>query len=115
MAQSSDCVRWNTLPGYCLTPGPPGSFDAGGVSARCVVQRGGGGAPGSAAGFLMYYEAIDEARRHSIGLATSSDGFTWDKGVSGMPVFEPAEAEGAWDGRAVARPWVVPMEDGSAR
>jgi lipoprotein-anchoring transpeptidase ErfK/SrfK len=63
----------------------------------------------------MFYEAIDESRVHTIGMATSTDGLRWSKYRGGAPVFGPAGAAGAWDGKAVARPWVVPMEDGSAR
>jgi len=105
-AVSSDCVKWTRRDGYCLTAGPEGSFDAGGVSARCVVRKG--------AELLMFYEAVDAARSHTIGLARSADGLSWER-IGAGPVFSPSAEPGAWDGVAVARPWVVPMDDGSAR
>jgi len=104
LATSSDGMLWEHSKGG-LAPGPEGSFDAGGVSARCVLKD-----PQAGGGWLMYYEAQDAARRHTIGLARSADGVTWERGAA--PVFEPGED--TWDGAAVARPWMVPLDDGSA-
>lgn len=103
-ATSGDGVAWEHG-GVCLAPGPAGSFDEGGVSARCVVAD-----PAAAGGWLMFYEAHDATRRSSIGLASSSDGVTWRR--RDAPVFEPSAA--GWDGATVGRPWVVPLQDGSA-
>ena len=30
-------------------------------------------------------------------------------------MFEPSATSGSWDSISVARPWVVPLDDGSAR
>ena len=86
---------------YALTAGAPGTFDAGGVSARSVVAH-----PSEPSRWLMAYEAQSEARRHTIGLALSVDeGVTWTR-VGDGPIFEPGP-EGAWDDGAVARPCLV--------
>ena len=59
--------------GYVLTPGGVGAYDAGGVSARCVVAH-----PTDPLRLLMLYEAQDETRSHAICLASSEDdGATW--------------------------------------
>lgn len=81
-----------------------------GISARCVVDD-----PARPDGLLMFYEGQSREGRHSIGLASGSpDGLHWTR-LSNRPVFEPSEEEGSWDGAAVSRPWIVPLEDGSAR
>ena len=120
----------------------PAAFDAGGVSARCVVADPAGGA----GDLLMFYEAQSKERQHSIGLATSADGppsggsnlkpaaqrsgrsnsrvravrpcnraggLTWARGAA--PVLSPAvdASPDAWDAAAVARPWLVPLGDGA--
>ena len=87
---------------YVLRAGSAGEFDAGGVSARSVIAH-----PRDPRLCLMVYEAQSEARRHTIGLAHSDDaGATWTR-VGGGSVFEPSEEPDAWDGGAVARPYVV--------
>jgi len=90
---------------YVLTAGAPGSFDAGGVSARSVVAH-----PSAPWRWMMAYEAQSEGeRRHTIGLAYSEDeGATWTR-VRGGPVLEPM-ATGAWDDGAVARPCIVLLD-----
>mmetsp|Transcript_9755 Transcript_9755/g.23717 ORF Transcript_9755/g.23717 Transcript_9755/m.23717 type:complete len:149 (-) Transcript_9755:355-801(-) len=63
----------------------------------------------------MFYEAQDAQRRHSIGVASSdSEGLEWRRRPGG-PVLEPSDVVDSWDGAAVARPWLVPLDDGSAR
>jgi len=51
--------------------GGKGDFDEGGMSRRHGVEREEGGA------YDMFYEAVDGNRKHSIGLATSEDGISW--------------------------------------
>eukprot|EP00316_Scyphosphaera_apsteinii_P011996 CAMPEP_0119312336 /NCGR_PEP_ID=MMETSP1333-20130426/25968_1 /TAXON_ID=418940 /ORGANISM="Scyphosphaera apsteinii, Strain RCC1455" /LENGTH=411 /DNA_ID=CAMNT_0007316937 /DNA_START=38 /DNA_END=1273 /DNA_ORIENTATION=+ len=106
LAKSTNGVNFEHA-GYCLTPGSPATFDEGGVSARCVLRD-----PDDVTGWLMFYEAQNAQRRHSIGLARSSDGVVWNR-VGNAPVFEPQE--GSWDDGAVSRPCIVPLDDGSAR
>ena len=72
----------------CLGPGPPGSFDEGGVSARCVVAD-----PAQDGHWIMFYEARDAAGRRTIGQARSANGETWTR--SEQPVFEPGSGGGA--------------------
>ena len=91
--------------GVCLGPGPPGSFDEGGVSARCVVAD-----PAQDGHWIMFYEARDAAGRRTIGQARSTNGETWKRRE--QPVFEPGS--GGWDGEAVGQPWLVPLDDGEA-
>ena len=87
--------------GYVLTPGGAGAYDAGGVSARCVV-----GHPTDPSRLLMVYEALDEARSHAICLASSEDdGATWAR--LGQ-ILRPS-ADG-WDSGAVSRPYLVPAD-----
>ena len=87
--------------GYVLTPGAAGSYDAGGVSARCVVAH-----PTDPLRLLMIYEALDETRSHAICLASSTDdGATW---VRAGQILRPSED--GWDSGAVSRPYLVPAD-----
>ncbi len=104
LASSPDGVRWEHE-GVCLAPGPAGSFDEGGAAARCVVAD-----PAADGHWLMFYEALDGARRRTIGLARSADGEAWVRGE--RPVLEPSDA--SWDSAAVGQPWLVPLDDESA-
>lgn len=107
VATSPDLVAW-TPHGQCFAPADiDDAFDDGSVSARCVLPD-----PSCPGSFLMFYEAQDRQRRHTIGLARSTDGLAWERGKT--PVFVPTGGD-AWDGAAVSRPWVVPLEDGTAR
>ena len=65
LASSPDGMVWEHG-GVCLAPGPPGSFDEGGVSARCVVAD-----PAQDGHWLMFYEARDAAGRRTIGQVSS--------------------------------------------
>ena len=104
-AQSKNCVEWQRLDAYIFEPAlSDGAFDAGGVSARCVLRDGDE--------WLMYYEAINLMGTHSIGLARSRDGIGWTR--TDKPVLEPSADPSSWDAKAVSRPWVVPCGDGSA-
>jgi predicted GH43/DUF377 family glycosyl hydrolase len=63
---------WTIDPQPILTPGPTGSWDAGGLQWPSVVQTN--------EGYRMYFAALDRrGGRASIGLATSDDGLTWTK------------------------------------
>ena len=65
LASSPDGMVWEHE-GVCLAPGPPGSFDEGGVSARCVVAD-----PAQDGHWIMFYEARDAAGRRTIGQVSS--------------------------------------------
>ncbi|KAG8459335.1 hypothetical protein KFE25_012971 [Diacronema lutheri] len=111
-ARGTDGVKFNKV-GPILSAGPPGSFDERGAGARHVIevkQQDGVRQPR----FLMAYEAIDGAGTHSIGLARSDDGLAWTKSGDG-PIFAPSAAQGAWDGGAVGRPNLVPLDGGRYR
>jgi len=87
--------------GYVLTPGGAGAYDAGGVSARCVVAH-----PTDPLRLLMLYEALDETRSHAICLASSEDdGATWAR--IGQ-ILRPSSD--GWDSGAVSRPYLVPAD-----
>jgi predicted GH43/DUF377 family glycosyl hydrolase len=120
VARGKDGVKFTKV-GPVLQAGPPGSFDAGGASARHVIELDEAeGQEAKARGkkggtkYLMFYEAIDEAGRHSIGLAESADGLSW-KRSGDRPVFEPSADSQAWDAGAVGRPNVVQLDDGRYR
>lgn len=63
----------------------------------------------------MFYEGQDKQGKHSIGLATGHGGGLQWRRQAQEPVFAPSQDAAAWDGKAVSRPWVVPMDNGSAR
>ena len=90
----------------CLAPGPPGSWDAGGVLRRAVLPR--------KDGLFMVYEARDDDGVHALGAATSTDaGLTWTR-AGDRPVFE-AGAPGAWDAGAVSSPDLVEIDETTLR
>ncbi len=72
-------------------------WDNGQIASPSVIKTSGG--------YLMYYEAQDTASNTwRIGLATSSDGITWNKS-SANPVLSPGTA-GTWDAFEVRYPSV---------
>ena len=87
-----------------LAPGPPGSWDAGGVSSPCVLRL-------DALTWAMWYAGRDSVRSQ-IGLATSLDGVRWTKHPDN-PIFGPAAAP-AWDSFEVGEPCVL-LDDGVFR
>lgn len=110
-ARGTDGVKFTKI-GPILTAGPPGSFDARGAGARHVIEV----KPGEGKlqpRFLMVYEAVSDEGVHSIGLARSADGIKWDK--QNEPIFSPSTRPGAWDGGAVGRPSLVPLDHGRYR
>ncbi|EDX74103.1 Glycosyl hydrolases family 32 [Coleofasciculus chthonoplastes PCC 7420] len=110
LAMSTDGFRWEKV-GQILGPGEPGSFDERGIGTRHVLNINGD--------YVMFYEGVNTSGYHSIGLAISEDGITWEKQKgykAGGAVFSHApKGSGRWDARAVGTPWVVSMEDGSFR
>ena len=86
---------WTVDPEPILTPGPDGSFDAGGLQWPSVVQ--------TADGYLMYFTAIDRrGGSASIGMATSDDGLAWAKRDGAVMT-----AELDWERGNVDRPRVA--------
>ncbi len=86
---------WTIDPEPILTPGPTGSWDAGGLQWPSVVR--------TDDGYLMYFTALDRrGGQGSIGLATSPDGQTWTKHDG--PVLAP---ELDWERGQVDRPRVA--------
>lgn len=82
----------------------PNDFDARGASRRHVVKLESGG-------YKMWYEAISDKEVHSIGCASSPDGYQWTK-LSATPIFEANSAvAGAWDAGGVGSPHVIWLED----
>lgn len=99
MATSADGITWTkyddpatTDPPYAdsdpvLTPGTPGSWDAG-FAWECTVWQ-------SLNGWEMYYSGTpDDFATEQIGYATSDDGIHWDK-YENNPVLGPDES---WNG-----------------
>ena len=111
VATSDDGENWVKY-GRVLGRGAPGAWDEGGVSIRHVVKFG--------SEYLMFYEGCDFKFNFAIGLATSSDGFTWRKDEEvglepGGPVFAARKGEDVWDNVIVAVPYVVVMPDNTFR
>ncbi|MCP4810743.1 MAG: hypothetical protein GY884_35865, partial [Proteobacteria bacterium] len=79
LATSADGVTGWTKQGEVLSP-EEGSWDAAAVIPGSVVA--------TDEGFALYYTGSDDERRR-VGLATSTDGLTWDRVV--------AESGDAWD------------------
>jgi predicted GH43/DUF377 family glycosyl hydrolase len=93
---------WTVDPEPFLTPGPSGSFDAGGLQWPSVVR--------TDDGYLMYFTVIDRrGGQGSIGLATSPDGVAWTKHDG--PVLT---AEADWERGQVDRPRVAVTPRGLA-
>lgn len=107
-AVSPDGFRW-TKTGVCLSPGPEGSYDAGGCE-RCCVLRDAEYDPATGswtelASWIMYYEGISAVDgKHRIMEARSKDGSTWTK--SGLAL-APREEADAWDCAGVRSPHVL--------
>ncbi|MCP4545971.1 MAG: family 43 glycosylhydrolase [bacterium] len=60
-------------------------------------------------GYRMWYDGADEDNVRRIGLATSTDGITWQK-HSDNPVLDLG-SEGEWDGNGVANPFFMRGQD----
>jgi predicted GH43/DUF377 family glycosyl hydrolase len=96
---------WELRPGYVLSPGEAGSWDASRVTQPHVLRIG--------AGYRMYFSGYENDRlqgARAIGIASSPDGLAWEK--SPAPVFTPSEELGAWDGHRVFQPRVLQTGDG---
>jgi len=77
----------------------PGAFDSRGASRRHVLRQ----ADGS---LRMYYEAVSQEGRHSIGMAVSRDGYNWERSGE-QPIFAANDDAAAWDGGGVGSPHLV--------
>ncbi|GIV79480.1 MAG: hypothetical protein KatS3mg050_3874 [Litorilinea sp.] len=86
-AVSKDLRTWHPREPV-LPAGPPGSWDATGIWAPDIIQVG--------ETYYMFYTGADEANNQAIGLATSTDLFTWEK-YAGNPLVVP----GPWSDRHV--------------
>ena len=103
-AISRDGIHWyQSQMNPLLTAGPTGSFDETGIFKVSVVK--------DDEGYKMYYYTgtyhfpNSGGVHNTIGLAISSDGYTWTK-YSGNPVLVRG-GEGAWDDDGVWAPMVI--------
>jgi predicted GH43/DUF377 family glycosyl hydrolase len=85
--------------GPVFAGGPDDKFDGRGASRRHVVRLDDGT-------YRMWYEGVSNSGIHSIGVATSKDGFRWER-LSDKPVFAPNADPEAWDSAAVGSPHLV--------
>ena len=95
VATSTDGVNWEKYLGNPLLSG--GSWDLH-MSAHSIVKKNGI--------YYMFYTGSPESYNgyiYNIGVATSVDGYVWEK-YSGNPVISPTEP---WEGTGVAFPSVV--------
>jgi predicted GH43/DUF377 family glycosyl hydrolase len=92
---------WTIEDTSILTPGPAGSFDAGGIMWPSVVKVGDR--------WAMFYAGFDKVLRGkgSIGAAFSDDGLTWTKNAG--PVLAATEP---WELTSLDRPRVVASPTG---
>mmetsp|Transcript_25190 Transcript_25190/g.25400 ORF Transcript_25190/g.25400 Transcript_25190/m.25400 type:complete len:415 (-) Transcript_25190:35-1279(-) len=97
-AISGDGIKFKKL-GAVFEGGTAGRFDAMGASRRHVVQL-------ETEEYRMWYEGLSGEGVHSIGLAASTDGFTWER-VSDEPVLRPSSDEHAWDSAGVGSPHLI--------
>jgi hypothetical protein len=79
-----------------LEAGPPGSWDELGVGSPCVIRSG-------AHSYIMWYAGTGAAGMQ-IGIATSSDGITWEKDARN-PIFGLGNT-GEWDADGIGDPCV---------
>ena len=99
LAIAGDGLKWRKL-GPVFSGGTKKSdFDYFGASRRHIVRL-----PSNE--FRMWYEAIDADGKHSIGVASSADGFNWFK-LSSSPVFERNPDVDAWDSGGVGSPHLI--------
>lgn len=104
---------WSIDADPVLERGPRGSWDSNGVEAPTVLQ--------TDDGFVMYYAGNNLATK-MIGVATSTDGITWEKHndpatddekfAESDPVFMPNEDNTAWDSGSIMNVDVIQTEDG---
>ncbi len=106
---------WTLDPGFVLTPGGEGAWDASRVTQPSVLR--------TDQGYLMFFAGADTDKLYAtrmIGLATSPDGLNWtkydDPATGGLyaqsdPVLSPGE-KGEWDAFRVFQPHVVQTPDG---
>lgn len=92
-------MKWEKK-GSVFSGGDVGSFDCKGVSRCHVIKLENGG-------YKMWYEGVSQDGKHSIGLATSSNGIVWER-ASNNPVFTASSSDsGAWDSGGVGSPHLV--------
>ncbi len=105
IAKSTDDRTWyRQSPDPILTPGPEGSWDAGGVEVHpgCILKKNSGE-------YTMYFTGFasgstDIYHTGKIGIATSKDLLHWEK-YALNPVVTPSET--GWDSIGVFEPSVV--------
>jgi hypothetical protein len=91
-------MKW-TKRGPVFEGGPADKFDGRGASRRHVVRVDDGS-------YRMWYEGVSGVGVHSIGLATSLDGFRWER-VQDEPVFQANPDSSAWDSEGVGSPHMI--------
>ncbi|KPJ79006.1 MAG: hypothetical protein AMJ54_00670 [Deltaproteobacteria bacterium SG8_13] len=101
LARSGNGIDWKKLPGPVFSPGPPGSWDAGGVNHPSVLHDG--------RRFVMAYAGWPDGRSaiySQIGIAVSTDGMKWSR-LAAKPVLGYG-GKGHWDeiGLMAPRLWV---------
>ena len=99
MAQGKDALKWDKK-GPVLNGGSnENAFDFRGCSRRDVHKMPDGT-------YRMWYEGVSKSGTHSIGIATSSDGTSWQR-LGDDPIFAPSSNDDDWDNGGVGSPHLM--------
>jgi predicted GH43/DUF377 family glycosyl hydrolase len=91
IATSPDGIRWTKYAGNPVLTAQPNPWEFAGPAEPKVIFDG--------TQYKMFYTGVDASGTYGIGLATSSDGFAWER-YSSNPVL-PKGPPGSWDQYAV--------------
>jgi hypothetical protein len=106
-ARCQQAFRW-TKQGCIFAGGELGAFDSRGAASHCIVRD------LDTHQFFMFYEALNDSGRRSIGFSVSNDGIKgWRRHPK--PVLEGSGVAGSWDCAEVGAPYAVPMAAGRWR
>lgn len=101
LATSDDLIHWEKQ-GLLIDNGPPGSWNAGGVSAPALVRHDGQ--------WWLFFDGFPEPGyeqgRSGIGAATSTDLRTWRQ-LPQNPLMRPNDNPGTWDAQNLYQCFVL--------
>lgn len=105
LAVSDDLLRWEKR-GLVVDAGAPGSWNAGGVSAPCLVHDG--------AQWWLFHDGFPEPGyeqgRSGIGAVTSTDFVTWHPHPAN-PLMRPNDDPDSWNAQNLYQCFILPRDD----